>query len=284
MAESHREDLLKLYGRTFTSRLLLGTARYASPALLAHAIRAAAPAMLTLSLRRQVAGSSHSGQSFWDLVQETGRTILPNTAGCFTASEAVKTACLARDLFQTDLIKLEVIGDETNLQPDPYGLVEAATELVRRGFQVLPYCTEDWVLCRRLMDAGCEVLMPWAAPIGTGQGPRNPRGLRELRERASHVRLIVDAGIGLPSHACQVMEWGFDGVLINTAVSCALDPIQMAAAFANGVRAGRAAFMAGPMIPREAAVPSTPEIGRPFASVALQLPTHQGGDVPHFVD
>jgi thiazole synthase len=284
MAESHREDLLKLYGRTFTSRLLLGTARYASPALLAHAIRAAAPAMLTLSLRRQVAGSSHSGQSFWDLVQETGRTILPNTAGCFTASEAVKTACLARDLFQTDLIKLEVIGDETNLQPDPYGLVEAATELVRRGFQVLPYCTEDWVLCRRLMDAGCEVLMPWAAPIGTGQGPRNPRGLRELRERAPHVRLIVDAGIGLPSHACQVMEWGFDGVLINTAVSCALDPIQMAAAFANGVRAGRAAFMAGPMIPREAAVPSTPEIGRPFASVALQLPTHQGGDVPHFVD
>jgi len=284
MAESHREDLLKLYGRTFTSRLLLGTARYASPALLAHAIRAAAPAMLTLSLRRQVAGSSHSGQSFWDLVQETGRTILPNTAGCFTASEAVKTACLARDLFQTDLIKLEVIGDETNLQPDPYGLVEAATELVRRGFQVLPYCTEDWVLCRRLMDAGCEVLMPWAAPIGTGQGPRNPRGLRELRERASHVRLIVDAGIGLPSHACQVMEWGFDGVLINTAVSCALDPIQMAAAFANGVRAGRAAFMAGPMIPREAAVPSTPEIGRPFASVALQLPTHQGTDVPHFVD
>jgi len=284
MAESHREDLLKLYGRTFTSRLLLGTARYASPALLAHAIRAAAPAMLTLSLRRQVAGSSHSGQSFWDLVQETGRTILPNTAGCFTASEAVKTACLARDLFQTDLIKLEVIGDETNLQPDPYGLVEAATELVRRGFQVLPYCTEDWVLCRRLMDAGCEVLMPWAASIGTGQGPRNPRGLRELRERASHVRLIVDAGIGLPSHACQVMEWGFDGVLINTAVSCALDPIQMAAAFANGVRAGRAAFMAGPMIPREAAVPSTPEIGRPFASVALQLPTHQGTDVPHFVD
>ena len=284
MAESHREDLLKLYGRTFTSRLLLGTARYASPALLAHAIRAAAPAMLTLSLRRQVAGSSHSGQSFWDLVQETGRTILPNTAGCYTASEAVNTACMARDLFQTDLIKLEVIGDEANLQPDPYGLVEAATELVKRGFQVLPYCTEDWVLCRRLMDAGCEVLMPWAAPIGTGQGPRNPRGLRELRQRAPHVRLIVDAGIGLPSHACQVMEWGFDGVLINTAVSCALDPIQMAAAFANGVRAGRAAFMAGPMIPREAAVPSTPEIGRPFASVSLQLPTHRGTDVPHFVD
>ena len=284
MAESHREDLLKLYGRTFTSRLLLGTAGYVSPSVLADAIRAAAPAMLTLSLRRQISGSSHSGQSFWDLVQKTGRVILPNTAGCYTASEAVNTACMARDLFQTDLIKLEVIGDEANLQPDPYGLVEAATELVKRGFQVLPYCTEDWVLCRRLMDVGCEVLMPWAAPIGTGQGPRNPRGLRELRERAPQVCLIVDAGIGLPSHACQVLEWGFDGVLLNTAVSRALDPVQMAAAFANGVRAGRAAFMAGPMIPREAAVPSTPEIGRPFASVALQLPTHQGTDVPHFVD
>ena len=120
--------------------------------------------------------------------------------------------------------------------------------------------------------------MPWAAPIGTGQGPRNPRGLRELRERAPQVRLIVDAGIGLPSHACQVMEWGFDGVLINTAVSCALDPVQMAAAFANGVRAGRTAFRAGPMIPRDAAVPSTPEIGRPFASASLQLPMDHGAD------
>lgn len=265
MAETQREDPLTLFGRDFTSRLLLGTARYASPSVLADAIRAAAPAMLTLSLRRQVSGSSHSGQGFWNLVQEMGRTILPNTAGCCTASEAVNTACMARELFQTDLIKLEVIGDETNLQPDPYGLVEAAAELVKRSFQVLPYCTEDWVLCRRLMDAGCEVLMPWAAPIGTGQGPRNPRALRELRERAPDVRLIVDAGIGLPSHACQVMEWGFDAVLVNTAVSCAVDPVQMAAAFANGVQAGRAAFLAGPMLPRDAAVPSTPEIGRPFA-------------------
>jgi thiazole synthase len=282
MEERQSDDQLILYGRSFTSRLLLGTARYASPAVLSDAVRAAAPAMLTLSLRRQVSGSSHSGRSFWDLVRETGRTILPNTAGCCTASEAVNTACMARDLFQTDLIKLEVIGDEANLQPDPYGLVEAATDLIRRGFQVLPYCTEDWVLCRRLMDAGCEVLMPWAAPIGTGQGPRNPRGLRELRERAPQVRLIVDAGIGLPSHACQVMEWGFDGVLINTAVSCALDPVQMAAAFANGVRAGRAAFLAGPMIPRDAAVPSTPEIGRPFTSASSQLPMDHGADAVSF--
>jgi len=261
------EDQLTLYGQSFTSRLLLGTARYDSPSLLADAICAAEPAMLTVSVRRELSGSKDSGQSFWNLLRETQRAILPNTAGCLTAREAVKTACMARELFQTNFIKLEVIGDEVNLQPDPFGLVEAAIELVKLGFQVLPYCTEDWVLCRRLMDAGCEVLMPWAAPIGTGQGPRNARALRELRERAPQIPLIVDAGIGLPSHACQVMEWGFDGVLLNTAVSRALDPVRMASAFAKAINAGRSAFLAGPMIMQEAAVPSTPEIGRPFASI-----------------
>jgi thiazole synthase len=270
------EDRLVLYGQSYASRLLLGTARYTSPSLLAGAIDACSPAMLTLSLRRQISGANVSGQSFWDFAQSFGRAILPNTAGCFTASDAIATACMARELFQTNRIKLEVIGDEVSLQPDPFGLVQAAAELVRRGFQVFPYCTEDWVLCRRLIDAGCEVLMPWAAPIGTGQGPRNPRGLRDLRERAPQVRLIVDAGIGLPSHACQVMEWGFDGVLLNTAVSSALDPVRMAAAFADGVRAGRAAFLAGPMISRETAVSSTPEIGRPFASALSQLPVSGG--------
>jgi thiazole synthase len=258
------EDELVLYGQVFTTRLLLGTARYDSPSLLADAIAVARPGMLTVSLRRQIAGSSQSGQALWNLLRASGRTILPNTAGCLTVSEAVKTACMARELFETNLIKLEVIGDEVNLQPDPFGLVEAAAELIGLGFQVLPYCTEDWVLCRRLLDAGCEVLMPWAAPIGTGQGPRNPRALRDLRERAPQVPMIVDAGIGLPSHACQVMEWGFDGVLLNTAVSRALDPVQMAGAFGDAIRAGRAGFLAGPMIVQDAAVASTPEIGRPF--------------------
>jgi len=264
------EDQLTVYGQSFTSRLLLGTARYDSPSLLAAAICAADPAMLTVSLRRQLSGSKDSGQFFWNLLRETQRVILPNTAGCLTAREAVKTACMARELFQTNLIKLEVIGDEVNLQPDPFGLVEAAIELVNLGFQVLPYCTEDWVLCRRLMDAGCEVLMPWAAPIGTGQGPRNARALRELRERAPQIPLIVDAGIGLPSHACQVMEWGFDGVLLNTAVSRALDPVRMASAFAKAINAGRSAFLAVPMIVQEIAAPSTPEIGRPFTLDASQ--------------
>jgi len=131
-------------------------------------------------------------------------------------------------------------------------------------FDVLPYCTEDWVLCRRLMDAGCKVLMPWAAPIGTGCGPRNPSALRELRQRVSGIPLIIDAGIGLPSHACQVMEWGFDGVLLNTAVSRAMEPVQMAEAFRGSVRAGRAAYLAGPMVIQELAVPSSPNFGLPF--------------------
>jgi len=267
------EDQLVLYGKKFSSRLLLGTARYESPHQLTDAISAADPAMLTVSLRRQVSGSKDSGQSFWSLLQKTQRTILPNTAGCLSAHEAVRTACIARELFQTNLIKLEVIGDDQNLQPDPFGLVEAATKLIKLGFQVLPYCTEDWVLCRRLMDAGCEVLMPWAAPIGTGQGPRNAPALRELRRRAPHIPLIIDAGIGLPSHACQVMEWGFDGVLLNTAVSRALDPVRMAGAFAQAVGAGRSAFLGGPMTVQEMAVSSTPEIGRPFASdCSSQLP------------
>jgi len=265
------QDQLTLYGQSFTSRLLLGTARYDSPSLLSGAICAANPAMLTVSLRRQLSGSKDSGQAFWNLLRQTQRTILPNTAGCLSAGEAVKTACMARELFQTNLVKLEVIGDEVSLQPDPFGVVEAANKLVKLGFQVLPYCTEDWVLCSRLMDAGCEVLMPWAAPIGTGQGPRNPRGLRELRERAPKIPLIVDAGIGLPSQACQVMEWGFDGVLLNTAVSRALDPVRMAGAFSQAVKGGRSAFLAGPMIVQETAVPSTPEIGRPFALGSSRL-------------
>ena len=271
MREREMEDALVLYGDRFSSRLLLGTARYESPRQLSDAIAVADPAVLTVSVRRQLAASKDSGQSFWNLLRETGRKILPNTAGCLSAREAVQTACMARELFQTNLIKLEVIGDEVSLQPDPFGLVEAASELVKLGFHVLPYCTEDWVLCRRLMNVGCEVLMPWAAPIGTGQGPRNARALRELRQRAPQIPLIVDAGIGVPSHACQVMEWGFDGVLLNTAVSRANDPVQMARAFADAIRAGRGSFLAGPMVEQETAVPSTPDIGLPFMSDSGQL-------------
>ena len=269
--DTQANDRLTLYRQSFPSRLLLGTSRYASPAQLADAVRAANPAMLTVSLRRQISSDKDASSSFWALLKATQRPILPNTAGCHSVREAVNTACMARELFETDLIKLEVIGDEVNLQPDPFGLVEAATQLVKLGFKVLPYCTEDWVVCRRLLEAGCEVLMPWAAPIGTGQGPRNPVALRELRQRAPHVPLIVDAGIGLPSHACQVMEWGFDGVLLNTAVSRAIDPVSMAVAFSAAIQAGRKGWLAGPMCVQEYAVASTPEIGQPFRDNPLEL-------------
>ena len=265
MTRSEFGNRLTLYGRSFDSRLLLGTGRYPSPRQLTDAIAAADPALITVSLRRQIAGGVDGAQSFWDLLRDTKRPILPNTAGCRTAREAVNTAHMARELFETNFIKLEVIGDDINLQPDPFGLVDAALQLVKNGFHVLPYCTEDWVLCSRLMDAGCKVLMPWAAPIGTGCGPRNPTALRELRQRVSDIPLIIDAGIGLPSHACQVMEWGFDGVLLNTAVSRAVEPVEMAEAFRDAVGAGRAAYLAGPMVAQAHAVGSSPEFGLPFA-------------------
>ncbi len=269
------QDVLTLYGQEYGSRVLLGTARYESPAQLVEAVEAANPALLTVALRKQIEGGSQAGQSFWSILRSTKWPLLPNTAGCNTVKDAVNTALMAREVFETDLIKLEVIGDEANLQPDPFGLLEAAADLVKRGFKVLPYCTEDLVLCRRLLDAGCEVLMPWAAPIGTGQGPRNPKALRELRDRLPEMPLIVDAGLGLPSHACQVMEWGFDAILINTAVSRALEPVRMAAAFAGAVQAGRAAFLAGPMPVQEFAVPSTPDIGRPFWDEARRFASQE---------
>jgi thiazole synthase len=265
------QDPLKLYGQSFSTRILLGTARYESPKTLVEAINVADPAMVTVALRKQIQGGLTAGQSFWEIRRNTKRTLLPNTAGCYTVKEALTTALMARELFQMDFLKLEVIGDDQNLQPDPFGLVEAATELVKRGFRVLPYCTDDFVLCRRLLDAGCEVLMPWAAPIGTGQGPRNPKALRELRDRLPDVPLIVDAGLGLPSHACQVMEWGFDGVLVNTAVSRAIDPVRMATAFASATQAGRLGYLAGPMTVQDLAVASTPEIGKPFWDEASQF-------------
>jgi thiazole synthase len=177
--------------------------------------------------------------------------------------EAITTAEMAREVFNTDWIKLELIGDDYTLQPDTLNLPEAANRLIKAGFKVLPYCTEDLVLCQRLVDVGCQAVMPWAAPIGTGKGPVNPTALRTLRERLS-VPLIVDAGLGLPSHACQVMEWGYDAVLLNTAVALAQDPVAMAGAFADAVQAGHDAYLAGAMQAQDTAQPSTPVLGTPF--------------------
>jgi thiazole synthase len=219
--------------------------------------------MLTASLRRQNISSADTGNRFWDMLRNLNVPVLPNTAGCHSAQEVITTAHMAREVFQTPWIKLELIGDDYTLQPDTLNLVGVASQLIKDGFKVLPYCTEDLVLCQRLVDVGCEAIMPWAAPIGTGKGPINPYALRTLRERLS-VPMIVDAGLGLPSHACQVMEWGFDGVLLNTAVALAQNPAAMAGAFAQATQAGRTAFLSGAMIEQQSAQASTPVLGTPF--------------------
>jgi len=268
------DDALLLYGQRFDSRLLLGTARYPSPAVLEAAVQCARPAMLTAALRRQITqpgAESGGGHGFWHLLKRLGVPVLPNTAGCMTVQEAVATAHMAREVFETDWIKLELIGDDYTLQPDTLHLPEAAARLIQDGFKVLPYSTEDLVLCQRLVDVGCQAIMPWAAPIGTGRGPLNPHALQTLRQRIA-VPLIVDAGLGRPSHACQVMEWGYDAVLLNTAVALAQAPPRMAAAFAAAVAAGRAAWHAGVATQwgqaheeaPSAAQPSTPVLGTPF--------------------
>ena len=259
------DDALVLYGQRVDSRLLLGTARYPSPDVLEAAVQRARPAMLTASLRRQgaAADGAAAGGDFWGLLRRLGVPVLPNTAGCHTIQEVIATAQMAREVFETPWLKLELIGDDYTLQPDTLNLVEAARLLIADGFQVLPYCTEDLVLCQRLVDVGCQAVMPWAAPIGTGRGPVNPYALQMLRERLE-VPMLVDAGLGLPSHACQVMEWGYDGVLLNTAVALAQDPVAMAGAFADAVQAGRTARRAGAMAAADNAQPSTPVLGTPF--------------------
>jgi thiazole synthase len=257
------QDPLILYGDVFESRLLLGTSRYPSPQVLENAIQMAKPAMITASLRRQGSSATEANSGFWDLLKKMAVPVLPNTAGCHSPKEVIVTAQMAREVFATDWIKLELIGDDYTLQPDTQRLVQTAEQLIREGFKVLPYCTEDLILCQRLVDVGCQAVMPWAAPIGTGQGPLNPYAMKLLRERLK-VPLLVDAGLGLPSHACTVMEWGYDAVLLNTAVALAQDPIQMAHAFANAVDAGRKAYLSGAMPAQQSAQASTPLVGTPF--------------------
>ncbi len=253
----------QLADKQIESRFLIGTALYPSPEIMCQAIKASGSQVVTVSLRRQNPAQG-DGADFWSLIQSMNVHLLPNTAGCHSVKEAVTTAQMARELFDTRWIKLEVIGDEYNLQPDPFALLEATKELVSQGFEVFPYCTDDLVLCEKLVEAGCQILMPWGAPIGTGRGLINPYALRTLRERLKGIQLIVDAGIGAPSHAAEAMQMGFDGVLLNTAVAQANDPINMAKAFKYALQAGRLAYHAGIMPERDLAQPSTPTVGTPF--------------------
>lgn len=255
-----------VYSVELQSRLMLGTAGYPSPQVLADSLAASGTQVVTVGLKRSLAAGGDNGfiEIIRTAMKERGARLLPNTAGCRTAREAITLAHMARELYGTHWIKLEVVGDEHTLQPDPWGTVEAAAQLSKDGFAVFPYCTDDLVTCQRLLDAGCEVLMPWGAPIGSGQGLINPFALRTLRARLPGVPLVVDAGIGAPSHAATAMELGFDAVLLNSAVSQAIDPVRMARAFGLAVEAGRTAFESGVMAPQDMAVASTPVSGHPF--------------------
>jgi thiazole synthase len=255
--------MLKVYGTALRSRLMLGTSRYPSPVVLREAVKASRSQIVTVSLRRE-SGGERAGEAFWSLIRDLGVRVLPNTAGCHSVKEAVTTAQMAREVFGTTWVKLEVIGEDDTLQPDVFGLVEAARILSGEGFDVFPYTTEDLVVADKLLTAGCRVLMPWGAPIGSGRGLNNLFGLKALRAHFPDIPLVIDAGIGAPSHAAQAMELGFDAVLINTAVALAANPVLMAEAFARAVEAGREARLAGPMEPRDLAAPSTPVIGTGF--------------------
>ena len=245
------------------SRFFLGTAGYPSPQVLQEAIATSGTQVVTVSLKRQLAAGGAPGD-FYAMIRASGARLLPNTAGCRTAREAVTLAHMARELFDTRWVKLEVIGDDYTLQPDPFETVEAARTLAKDGFEVFPYCTDDLVTCQRLLDAGCRILMPWGAPIGSGQGLLNPSALRTLRARLPDALLVVDAGIGSPQHAVQAMELGYDAVLVNSAVSQSHDPVKMARAFRLAVESGRLAYEAGIMARQQMAVPSTPVTGQPF--------------------
>lgn len=263
MTNNNIDKPLEFYGREFSSRLLLGTALYPSPEILQQSVKSSRAEIVTVSLRRESA-QGRAGQKFWELIKQLDVLVLPNTAGCRTVKEAVTTARMAREVFDTSWLKLEVIADDDTLQPDVVGLVEAAKTLIKDGFEVFPYMTEDLSVADRLAEAGCKVLMPWGAPIGTGQGLANPHALKALRARFPELPLVVDAGIGAPSHAAHAMELGYDACLINTAIAKARDPVAMAAAMAGGLDAGRGAYLAGLMERRDMATPSTPTLGQPF--------------------
>lgn len=256
-------DTLNIYGTKLDSRLLIGSALYPSPEIMQNSIQASGSQVVTLSLSRQNP-QEKGGSQFWEMIQSLGLHLLPNTAGCHSVAEAVNMAQMSRELFQTDWVKLELVGDDYNLQPDPIELVKATEILLNDGFKVLPYCTDDLVIARHLVELGCEVLMPWGSPIGTGKGLLNPYALQAIRDRFPEITLIVDSGIGKPSHAVQAMEMGVDAILLNTAVAHAQQPEIMARSFSQAIEAGRLAYQAGAMSERSTASPSTPTLDQPF--------------------
>lgn len=253
-------DTLKIAGREFRSRLFVGTGKYRSFAEMARCHEASGAEVVTVAVRR-VDLADHSKESLLSYIDPSKRFLLPNTAGCYTAEDALRTARLGREACNSDWVKLEVIGDEKTLFPDNAGLLEATRQLVKEGFVVLPYTNDDLVNARRLIDAGASAVMPLAAPIGSGLGIQNLTNLRILREMITEVPLIVDAGVGTASDVALAMELGYDGVLLNTAIAAAEDSVSMAHAMRLGVEAGRYAFLAGRMPKKLYASASSPMTG-----------------------
>jgi thiazole synthase len=250
---------LVIADRTFTSRLIVGTGKYPSHQIMADAHRASGADMVTVAVRR-VNLTDRSKESLLDYIDQDKIFILPNTAGCYTADEAIRTARLGREVGLSNWVKLEVIGDEKTLFPDNVGLLEATRVLVREGFVVLPYTNDDPVICRKLEEAGAAAVMPLGAPIGSGLGIQNPNNIRIIKDQA-RVPVLVDAGVGTASDAAIAMELGVDGVLMNTAIALAQDPVRMANAMRMAVEAGRLAFLSGRIPRREYASASSPAEG-----------------------
>jgi thiazole synthase len=256
MSTPTSSDLLQIAGRAFRSRLIVGTGKYSSFAVMTQAHEASGAEMVTVAVRR-VNITDRSKESLLDYIDPKKLFLLPNTAGCYTAEEAIRTARLAREAGLSNWVKLEVIGDERTLFPDNEALLQATRVLVAEGFVVLPYTTDDPIVCRKLEEAGAAAVMPLAAPIGSGLGVQNANNLRIIREQ-TRVPLIVDAGVGTASDAAIAMELGADGVLMNTAIAGAQDPVAMARAMRLAVEAGRLAYRAGRIPKKMHAAASSP--------------------------
>lgn len=259
MKSNGQQDTLSIGDLKLSSRLIMGTSRYPNPQVMLDALEASGTELVTVAIRR-VNLQDRSEESFLELLNDYH--LLPNTAGCYTAKEAVLVAQLAREALETDLVKLEVIGDDETLLPDVEQLLKAARELVDAGFVVMAYANDDPITCRKLAELGCAAVMPLASPIGSGQGLVNPYNLTLIREIVPDTPLIVDAGIGTASDAAQALELGYDGVLLNTAVSDAQHPVMMATAMRRAVEAGRLAHLSGRMPRRTYAQASSPLEGR----------------------
>ena len=258
ISAKEQKDFLRIGEQTFSSRLIIGTGKYRSYEEMQKAHQLSGAEMVTVAVRR--VPLDRSSESFLDYL-DPNLKILPNTAGCYSAEDAIRTARLAREALQTDFLKLEVIGDQTTLFPDNEQTLEAARVLVKEGFTVLPYFNDDLIMAKKLLDAGCTAIMPLAAPIGSGLGVQNPTNLRIMREQLPEATIIVDAGVGTASDAAIAMELGADAVLMNTAIAEAQDAAAMAEAMKLAIQAGRLAYLAGRMSKRLYASASSPLTG-----------------------